>query len=140
MAGEWSAKHMLELGHRHAQAEARADLDETMATLVAEPRYEFHPAGLGMRGAERVRRYYAQFFESFLPRTVHYRLIEEWVNEKSLSQEYEIGLRVGDAVETYRVIGVLFAEGELLGGERIFSSEAFVRQMAGSLFGELYAL
>ena len=140
MSGTWSAERMLELGRRHAEAEARADLEGTMATMVAEPRYEFHPAGLSFRGGSRVRRYYSQFFERFLPMTAHYRLIEEWVNATSLAQEYEIGLRVDGAVESYRVIGILFAEGQRLGGERIYASERFVRQMAGPMFDELEPL
>ncbi len=63
MSGTWSAERMLELGRRHAEAEARADLE---ATMVAEPRYEFHPARLTFREGNQVRRYYSQFFERFL--------------------------------------------------------------------------
>jgi hypothetical protein len=137
MSRGWSAERMAELAHHHAAAEARGDLEETMATLVAEPVYEFHPTGLTMRGGDRVRRYYTQFFEHFVPKTVGYRMLEEWVNETSLTQEYEITLRVDGTDETFRVIGTLFAEGELLGGERIFSSERFLRQMAGAMFDEL---
>jgi len=140
MSGAWNAERMLELGRRHAEAEARADLEATMETMVPEPTYEFHPSGLMMRGGARVRRYYTQFFENFLPKTVSYRLVEEWVNETSVAQEYEIGLRVDGGVENYRVIGILFAEGELLGGERIYASEPFVRHMAGKMFGELEPL
>ena len=140
MSRGWSAQRMAELAHRHAAAEARGDLEETMATLVAEPVYEFHPTGLTMRGGDRVRRYYTQFFEHFVPKTVGYRMLEEWVNETSLTQEYEITLRVDGTDETFRVIGTLFAEGELLGGERIFSSERFLRQMAGAMFDELEPL
>ena len=140
MSETWTAQDMLELGRRHAEAEARADLEATLETMVAEPRYEFHPAGLGLAGGENVRRYYSQFFERFLPRTRHYRLLEEWVNETSLAQEYEIGLEVDDAVRSYRVIGVLYAVGDRLGGERIYASEDFLRQMAGPLFAELKPL
>ncbi len=140
MSGTWSAERMLELGRRHAEAEGRADLEGTMATMVAEPSYEFHPAGLTFGGGNRVRRYYSQFFERFLPMTEHYRLIEEWVNETSLVQEYEIGLRVDDTVESYHVIGILYAEGERLGGERIYTSERFIRHMAGPMFDELEPL
>ena len=140
MSGPWTAERMLDLGRRHADAEAKADLEATMATMVAEPYYEFHPLGLTLSGGDMVRRYYTQFYENFLPRTASYRLIEEWVNETSVAQEYEIGLRVGDGLETHRVIGILYADGELLGGERIYASEAFVRHMAGPMFGELEPL
>ena len=140
MSGPWTAERMLDLGRRHADAEAKADLEATMATMVAEPYYEFHPLGLSLRGGDNVRRYYTQFYENFLPRTASYRLIEEWVNETSVAQEYEIGLRVDGGIETHRVIGILYADGELLGGERIYASEQFVRHMAGPMFEELEPL
>ena len=140
MSGAWNAERMLELGRRHAEAEARADLEGTMETMVPEPYYEFHPAGLILRGGERVRRYYTQFYERFLPMTAHYRLVEEWANETSVAQEYEIGLRVDGALELHRVVGILYAAGELLGGERVYSSERFVRHMAGAMFDELESL
>ena len=62
------------------------------------------------------------------------------MNETSLAQEYEIGLEVDNAVRSYRVIGVLYAVGDRLGGERIYASEDFLRQMAGPLFAELKPL
>ena len=62
-SSDWTAQRMYELGTRHAELEARGKLDELMATLVEDPVYEFHPAGLRMTGRDRVRRYYAQFIE-----------------------------------------------------------------------------
>ena len=140
MSEPWSSERMLELGRRHSEAEARADLEGTMATMVAEPFYEFHPIGLTLSGGDRVRRWYSQFFERFLPVTAGYRLVQEWVNETSLCQEYDITLRVDEGLETFRVLGILYAEGELLGGERLFASERFFRQMAGPMFTELEPL
>ena len=42
-----------------------------------------------------------------------------------------------DGPETHHVIGILWAEGELMGGERIWGSEACLRAMVGPLFDEL---
>ena len=137
---DWNAQRMYELGSRHAELEARGDLDGLMETLIEDPHYEFHPLGLCMRGGDRVRRYYAQFIERFLPMTVGYELLEEWVNESSVSQEYAIHLQVDGKIESHRVIGVLYADGERLGGERIYASERFVRLMAGEIFDELEPL
>ena len=140
MAHPWTTLDMLKLGHLHADLEARRDLDPLMATMVAEPRYEFHPLGLGMSGGERVRRYYAQFFERFMQTIVDYVLIDEWANERAVVQEYDITVDVDGARETHRVVGILFAsespDGMLLGGERIYASERCVRQMAGAVFDE----
>ena len=128
---------MRELGTRHATLEARCDLEGVMATLVDDPIYGFYPAGLGMRGRNRVRRYYEHLFESFVPATKSYRLIGEWANAASLVQEYEIVLQLAEGTETQRVLGILYAEGELLGGERVYASDRCVRLMTGALYHEL---
>jgi hypothetical protein len=140
MAGKWNAKRMLELGRLHAELETRRELDPLMETLVPEPVYEFHPLGMRMSGGDRVRRYYAQFFENFMEKIVGYELLDEWVNESSVAQEYSITVQVDGAPETHRVIGILFAEGELLGGERIYGSQRIVQLMAGEIFDELEPL
>ena len=88
--------------------------------------------GWKMRGRELVVRYYEHLFSHFIPRTRGVRLLEEWVNESSVAQEYEINIEVdGGDVESHRVIGLLCAQGALLGGERIYASERCARLMAG---------
>ena len=131
---------MLALGTRHVVAESTGDLEGLMATLVAEPVYEFHPVGLRMRGGARVRRFYTQFFSHFVPMRHDYALLGEWVSETSVAQEYEIALKVSGKVETHRVLGILYASGNLLGGERVYASERFVELMTGELFRELEPL
>ena len=144
MATDWTTLDMLKLGQLHAELEARRDLEPLLDTLVSEPRYEFHPLGLGMRGGERVRRYYTQFFAGFMQTIVDSVLIDEWANERAVVQEYDIRVEVDGGQETHRVVGVLFAEdspeGTRLGGERVYASERCVRQMAGALFDELEPL
>lgn len=140
----WTPDDMLELGHRHADLEAKRELDPLMETMVESPSYEFHPLGLGMSGGDRVRRYYRQFFDGFMESIVGYELIDEWANERAVVQEYDITVRAGDEPETHRVIGILFAEdspnGVRLGGERVYASERCVRLMAGPIFDELVPL
>ena len=131
MGSEWSVDAMVELGTRHARLEAEGDLEGTLATLVAEPVYEFHPMGWKLAGRERVVRYYEHLFGYFIPQTRGYRLLEEWANETSVAQEYQIDIDVDGTLESHRVIGVLCAEGNLLGGERIYASERCARLMAG---------
>ncbi len=128
----------MRLGTRHAELEARCDLEGVMGTLVTEPSYEFHPMGLGMSGGAQVRRYYEHLFSSFIPSARSYRLLDQWANERSLAQEYDIEVGVGGAREHHRVVGILFASGALLGGERVYGSERVLRLMAGdALFDEL---
>ena len=128
---DWSVERMHELGTKHAKLEADCDLDGTMATIVEHPVYEFHPAGVRLEGREQVRRYYEHLLTHFVPSTRGVILIEEWVSASSIAQEYEITVEVEGALEAHRVIGILFAEGELLGGERIYSSERCARLMLG---------
>jgi hypothetical protein len=90
-----------------------------------------------MRGDDVVRRFYTHFFAHFVALRESYSLLEQWVSETSVAQEYEIALRVDGAIERFRVIGVLYARGELLGGERVYASERFVRLMTGPIFEEL---
>ncbi len=137
MAGIWTAADMHALGTRHAELEAQGDLEGTMATLVDDPSYEFWPAGRRMTGREQVRRYYEHLFGHFIPRTRSYELISEWASETSLAQEYEIRVEVDGRIESHRVIGILFASGTLLGGERVYASERCTRLMVGRLYDEL---
>jgi hypothetical protein len=141
MAELFTTAQMYELGTRHASLEARGDIDGTMATLVEDPVYELLPMGLAMRGREQVLRYYENLIGKFIPMTVGYELLEEWVNETSVCQEYRIEVKVNDVRETHRVVGVLYREGSLLGGERVYASERCLRLMAGDdLIDELELL
>lgn len=128
---------MHQLGTRHARLEAEQDLEGTMATLVEDPVYEFHPIGLRMRGRPLVRRYYEELFAGFVVHARSLVLIDEWVNANSLAQEYEVTVEIEGKPETHRIIGVLVREGALLGGERVFASERCLRLMLGDVFDEL---
>ena len=143
----WTVADMAELGHRHAQLEAERKLDELMDTLCAEPVYEFHPMALTFRGGEATRRYYEQFIRDFMSRIQGYDLLDEWVNEHSVAQEYDIHVEIGGQVETLRTVGILFGDrasittgDPRLGGERIYGSERLVRQFAGAMVEELEPL
>jgi hypothetical protein len=133
----WTVEDMYELGTRHANLEAKLDLEATLATLVESPVYEFHPLRRRMLGMQQVRRYYEHLFGSFIPRTRSYQLVQEWVNTGSVAQEYDIDVEVDGVVERHRVLGVLVAEGRLLGGERVYASERCARLMVGDLLDEL---
>ena len=120
-----------DLGTRHAAVESAGDLEATMATLVAEPEYEFLPMGWTMSGSDMVRRYYRPLMSSFIPSPHDFELIDKWVSEASVAQEYRIDVEVDGAVESHRVVGILWVDGDLLGGERIYASERCARLMAG---------
>ena len=142
---EWTADSMYALGMRHATAEAEGDLDETMATLVDEPVYEFWPMGKRMVGTDAVLRYYEHLVSDFMPAQIGYEMIAETVSPEALSQEYVIRLKGenGGEPQSFRVLGILFAADDgsgLMGGERIWGSDAFLRRMIGPIWDELESI
>lgn len=141
---DWTAEAMHALGTRHATAEAEGDLEATMATLVEEPVYEFWPMGKRMVGRDAVLRYYEHLVSDFMPAQIGYRMICETVSPEALSQEFVIEMHGTDGTpETHRVLGVLYAADDgsgLMGGERIWGSDAFLRRMIGPIWDELESI
>ena len=137
MGKKLDAEEVRALGYRHAEEETAGRMDATMATLVEHPVYDFFPAGLRLEGGPAVRAYYQHLFDEFLPFVESTRLVGEWVGEDALAQEYEVQLRKDGALERHFILGVLFVEGELLGGERIWGSEHTLRRLLGPAYEEL---
>lgn len=125
------------LGAHHAEREAARDLVAVMATLSENPVYEYPTLRKRFSGREKSQRFYEYFFENFSPNVVDGQLIRQWANETSVAQEYDIVLSFNGVKETHRVLGVLFVEGDKLGGEIVYASEATVRRMLGPVFDEL---
>lgn len=129
---------LLEVAHRHAQAEAACDVDAIMRTLEPSPVYEFQPLGRGFSGAGMTRRWYETFVLEFMPRVGSSSLRGEWLGEGGLAQEYQVTVRGDDGrLRDYAVLGILLFGEFGLRGERIYSSEELVRLMAGSLWSQL---
>ena len=137
MSNEWNAEQMMELATRHAKVESRKRLEDLMDTLIEEPVYEFLAQGLTLRGGARVRRYYRQFFEDYMSRVTGGRRLGQWGDASAVAREDAIEVAGADGPEVHRVMSVLFAEGDRLGGERIYASDHVVRMMAGEMFAEL---
>ena len=125
------------LGCHHAEVETAGQLEETMATLVEEPIYDFFPVGLRLEGAAAVRRYYRHLFDHFLPSVTGSEVIGEWVDERALVQEYVVHIHQNGQTERHFLTGILYVQGEKLGGERIWGSETALRRLLGPLYDEL---
>ena len=136
-SSEWNAERMLELATHHAHVEGRRRLDDLMDTLIEEPVYEFPVQGLTLRGGANVRRYYRQFFDDYMSRVTGARLLGQWADEAAVAREDAIEVDGADGPEVQRVMSVLFAVGDKLGGERIYASDSVIRMMAGEMFTEL---
>ena len=131
---------VLAVGTHHSEVETAGELENTMATLEPDPVYEFFPVGLRMQGTESVRRYYEHLMTHFLPNVEAATLVDEWCNENSLNQEYDVEVRVDGKLERHRLVGVLLVAGDRLSGERIYGGERVLRLMLGGLYDELEPL
>jgi hypothetical protein len=126
------------IAHAHAAAEASGDLEATMATLEAEPVYDFHPVGLRMQGTELARRYYEHYFAKVAPRIAGFRLLGEWSNGLGVLQEYSVRYRYDDGREReFYVMGLLTFGSEKLAGERLYAETEFLGLLFGPVWNEL---
>lgn len=133
-------KQVAELGLFHAEREAARDLKAVMGTLSSNPKYLYPTIGKGFSGLQNAERFYRWFFENFSPKVVDGKLIRQWVNETSVSQEYDVTLDIEGQLETHRILGVLFVEGNKLGGEIVYASDKTIKRMLGPMFEELVIL
>ena len=124
---------MVAVARAHAAAEAKGDIEGTMATLDEDPTYELQPLGLTLRGRDIARKYYEHFFANCQPRVTGYDLRSEWVADEGVLQEYTLQIDSPDGVNTrHDIIGILIfgADGNL-SGERIYASNELMQFMFG---------
>lgn len=126
------------VGRRHAELEAAGDLDGIMATLVPEPVYLFPTVRGRLEGRDNIYRYYRHFVDDFQPRIADYRLLDEWLGEHTLAQEYALHLR--DEPGERIMVGILYGEGPLLTGERIYGDRELMQALLGPVFDKLQPL
>ena len=127
-----STEELVGIAHAHAAAEARDDLETTMATLEADPVYELLPMGVMLRGGDAARAYYEHFFSTVKAMVVGYELRNEWVNDRGLAQEYRIDFRGADGtVEHHPVMSILTFGETALAGERLYASDRLFELLIG---------
>jgi hypothetical protein len=118
----------------HAEAEGAGDMEGTMNTLGADPVYELLPIGRILRGRDAARAYYEHFFANFAPRIAGYTMRAEWVTDEGLGQEYQVFVEGPDGRRRFDIIGILlFGEGSMLAGERIYASDELFGMMVGPM-------
>ena len=132
-----SAEQVAALTRRHAELELAGDYEPLLATLVAEPIFEFHPPGGQLVGGETLRRYYTRFLAEFMPLVEETLLIGEWATELACVHEYQLGLRIDGKLERHQLMGSIYASGDRLGGERLYGSSRLMDLMLGPFVDEL---
>lgn len=120
---------------RHAQAEAEGDLATTLATLEDDPVYELATLGISFRGKDAAQAYYEHFFGTFQPWIAGFELVNQWVTDEGVGEEYLLDVAPPDqAKERHRIVGILVFGAAKLAGERLYASDALLRIMLGPAY------
>jgi hypothetical protein len=133
-------QRVLALCHEHAGAEAVEDVERVLATLVAEPVFEFFPLCRKITGRANIEKFYREQYPVFAKQVLGYAVIGEWTNEIAAVQEYTIDVAETDGRQSrYYVISMMPGDDAtgLLTGERLYCDEGFVRALLGPLFDRL---
>src|SRR5258708_8433658 len=91
---------VLALCREHAGAEAEYDVERVLATLVAQPRFEFFPLRKHITGRASIEKFYREQYPKFGPTVAGYEVIGEWTNEIAALQEYTIDVTEADGSTT----------------------------------------
>ncbi len=121
----------------HANLELAGDYAPLLATLVAEPIFEFHPPGGQLIGGETLRRYYTRFLADFMPLVEETVLINIWENSDACVHEYQLRLRIDGRLENHQLMGAIYGSGDKIGGERLYGSAPLMDLMLGPFKDEL---
>lgn len=137
LASTMTAEQMAAITRLHAELEIACDYEPLLATLVAEPIFEFHPPGGQLRGGDTLRRYYTRFLDEFMPLVEETILIGEWSNETACVHEYQLRLRIDGKLENHQLMGSIYGAGDKIGGERLYGSARLMELMLGPFADEL---
>jgi mannose-6-phosphate isomerase-like protein (cupin superfamily) len=126
---------LVAVAKRHAQAEAEGDLATTLATLEDDPVYELATLGISFRGKAAARTYYEHFFGTFQPWIAGFELVNQWVTDEGVGEEYFLDVAPpGQPKERHRIVGILVFGATQLAGERLYASERLLRVMLGPAY------
>jgi hypothetical protein len=126
---------LVAVAKRHAQAEADGDLATTLATLEDDPVYELATLGIAFRGIDAARAYYEHFFGTFQPWIAGFELVNQWVTDEGVGEEYWLDVvPPGQPRQRHRIIGILVFGESKLAGERLYASDRLLRIMLGPAY------
>jgi SnoaL-like domain len=134
-------EELVAVAHAHAQAEAEGDMATTMATLEDDCVYEFQPSRRVFRGKEMAERYYEYFFNNTNMTIESYDMLNEWVTDDGVGQEYVIQAKLADGTpRVFNIVGILTFGKEKLSGERLYASDEFLDLLVGPIYAETVPL
>jgi hypothetical protein len=128
---KYTPEHIRNITRMHGTAEYAKDLEATMATVSAEPYWEYHPMGLAFVGREAVAAHYQILFDTIrlAPGKPYVREVERciraygddcvWV-EKKVRFNYD-GFEDGREIDSYFTVVVTVDDHHVI-GERAYYS------------------
>ena len=121
---------MKALVEKHLAAEHAKDLEGIMATLSANPRFEYHPLGYALQGRVVVEEKYRRTISGLFARATTFLKHEEWFNEDSAVCEDAVQCRRSDGkLVTLSGLSIITFEGDKICGERMYFDDECSRYM-----------
>ena len=113
---------------RHGRAEYDGDIDAVMATVGADPVWEFHPLGVRITGRDAVRAAYEVQLRHLVPRIAgsRVRTLNHGPGTYTREAEYEVRLPDGSSAWGQGITVYEFDRDGLMTAERIYGSGALV--------------
>lgn len=122
----------------HGAHELALDVDATMATVSADPSYEYVMLGLRADGREAVREAYRRMFAGYISKVVSSSVRVIAAAEEGLCREGFTTVRGDDGLVTCRSITVITFDGNLVSGERMYT-DPFLTHVVQDAFGPDFA-
>ncbi len=119
---------------RHATAEAQLDVEATMATFAANPRWELEPLGLLMEGSAAIREFYRRTLASLNDCLEEAEQTALYAGVDHLVTEYLIAARHPDGVVRPTKLLALFTfSGPEVTSERVYTDLGYAHLYAIAL-------
>jgi hypothetical protein len=132
-----SLEQMEKLYNAHAAAEYVSDLEATMATVVADPHYEWPTLGWRIDGRDAVREMYRRILPATKERNMTGETRLQAVAADALVTELYVSFdtATGERFTTQSMVVMVFGDG-LIVGERTYADESFGRVILDYLGGD----
>jgi hypothetical protein len=136
-----SLEQMEELYNAHAAVEFVGDLEGTMATVVADPHYEWPTLGWRIDGQDAVREMYRRILPAAKERNMTGETrLQAFATDALVAELYvSFDSAAGERLTSQSMVVMMF-DGGLIGGERTYTDASFGRVIRGYLgddFGEV---
>jgi hypothetical protein len=105
----------------HLEAEVALDVDATMASMSANPVWEFVPLNFRATGADAVRELYTRVIANYIPRLKNFEELTTSIGENQAVVEHMFTMDMpdGSVAQGHHLAIALMEDGEMV-GERVY--------------------